>query len=351
MQRRGKDGDNLVVPVPQGTEVVQVDAAGEEHLLADLARVGLHVLVAEGGRGGRGNRRFVGSTNRVPLLAEAGEEGQEVHLRLRLKLLADVGVVGRPNAGKSSLLTAISAARPRVAAHPFTTTEPVLAVVEGEEHRFIAAEVPGLIEGAHRGVGLGFRFLRHAERTRLLVHLVDGTSADVRADLEQVNGELEAYNPDLASRPQIVAVNKVDLPEVRSRIEELRRELGSAAGPIAFVSALTGEGTAALVERVAAALGPVAERPRRRQRVEVEVIEPERFRPRRPRIEREGKERVRVHWTPLERIVDRVDLQDSRVIAQLRREMTRMGVVRMLESFGLVPGETVCIGGSELEWR
>ena len=351
MQRRGKDGENLVVPVPLGTEVVQVDAAGEEHLLADLAKVGQHVLVAYGGRGGRGNRRFVGSTNRVPLLAEAGEQGEEVSLRLRLKLLADVGVVGRPNAGKSSLLTAVSAARPRVAAHPFTTTEPVLAVVEGEEHRFVAAEVPGLVEGAHRGVGLGFHFLRHAERTRLLLHLVDGTSADVRGDLEQVNAELQAYNPDLASRPQIVAVNKVDLPEVSERIGELRRELRGVEGPVAFVSALTGEGMPALVQRVAAALGPVAERPRRRRRVEVEVIEPERFQPRRPRIEREAEERVRVHWAPLERIVDRVDLEDSRVIAQLRREMVRMGVVRMLESFGLTSGETLCIGGRELEWR
>ena len=331
--------------------MVEVDAAGEEHLLADLAKGGLHVLVAHGGRGGRGNRRFVGSTNRVPLLAEAGEQGEEVHLRLRLKLLADVGVVGRPNAGKSSLLTAVSAARPRVAAHPFTTTEPILAVVEGEEYRYVAAEVPGLVEGAHRGVGLGFEFLRHAERTRLLLHLVDGTSQDVRGDLEQVNGELAAYNPDLASRPQIVAVNKVDLPEVRSRVEELRRELGDGAGPIAFVSALTGEGVPGLVQRVAAALGPVAERPRRRKRVEVEVIEPPRSMPRRPRIEREAQQRVRVHWTPLERIVDRVDLEDSRVIAQLRREMTRMGVVRMLESFGLEPGETVCIGAKELEWR
>ena len=337
--------------MPLGTEVVEIDGDGEEHLLADLAKVGLHVLVAYGGRGGRGNRRFVGSTNRVPLLAEAGEEGEEVRLRLRLKLLADVGVVGRPNAGKSSLLTAVSAARPRVAAHPFTTTEPVLAVVEGEEYRFVAAEVPGLVEGAHRGVGLGFRFLRHAERTRLLLHLVDGTSADVRGDFEQVNTELEAYNPDLAGRPQIVAVNKVDLPEVRERIEEVRRELGDVGGPIAFVSALTGEGVPGLVQRVAAALGPVAERPRRRQRVEAEVIEPTRTRPNRPRIEREGQERVRVHWAPLERIVDRVDLEDSRVIAQLRREMTRMGVIRMLESFGLAPGETLCIGGGELEWR
>ena len=166
-----------------------------------------------------------------------------------------------------------------------------------------------------------------------------------------MNTELEAYNPDLAGRPQIVAVNKVDLPEVRERIEEVRRELGDVGGPIAFVSALTGEGVPGLVRRVAAALGPVAERPRRRQRVEAEVIEPTRTRPNRPRIEREGQERVRVHWAPLERIVDRVDLEDSRVIAQLRREMTRMGVIRMLESFGLAPGETLCIGGGELEWR
>ena len=330
---------------------MEVDDAGEERLLADLTKVGHHVLVAYGGRGGRGNRRFVGSTNRTPLLAEAGEEGEEIRLRLRLKLLADVGVVGRPNAGKSSLLTAVSAARPRVAAHPFTTTEPVLAVVEGEEHRFIAAEVPGLIEGAHRGVGLGFRFLRHAERTRFLLHLVDGTSPDVRGDLDQVNRELAAYNPDLASRPQIVAVNKVDLPEVRGRVEDLRRELESAAGPVTFVSALTGEGVPALVQRLVTSLGPVAERPRRRKPVAVEVIEPTRSRPKRPRIEREGEQRVRVHWAPLERIVDRVDLGDSRVLAQLRREMNRMGVVRALEASGLVPGGTLCIGGRELEWR
>src|SRR4030042_138032 len=214
----GRNGEDLIIRFPVGT-LVRDDQVGE--VLQDLLFDGQRCVVARGGRGGRGNARFATATNRAPRHAEKGEKGEEFWLRLELKLLADVGLIGYPNAGKSTLLSKISSARPKIADYPFTTLVPNLGVVTGEEHRpFVVADIPGLIEGASRGAGLGLTFLRHVERTRLLIHLLDiseGPSRDAVKDFHALSEELRAYDPVLQKKKQVVALNKIDLPSVRER--------------------------------------------------------------------------------------------------------------------------------------
>ena len=236
----GAGGDDLVAPVPVGTLIYDADT---DLLLRDLAKPGERVCVANGGAGGRGNKHFASSTNRVPREAEDGHPGQERTLRLELKLLADVGLVGLPNAGKSTLISRISQARPRVANYPFTTREPCLGIVEvGDYRRIVVADIPGLIEGAHEGHGLGIEFLRHIERTRVLLHVLDAGAVDGIPPLDAyrtLRRELSLYGHALAQRPHLVAANKIDLPDARAAIDELRGALGIEVYPI---SAATGEG-------------------------------------------------------------------------------------------------------------
>jgi GTP-binding protein len=251
--QHGASGRDVTIKVPLGTVVSNAET-GE--LLADLTDEGQRVLVARGGRGGRGNARFATSTRQAPRFAQPGTPGEARTLRLELKLIADAGLVGLPNAGKSSLLAAFSSARPKIAAYPFTTLSPNLGVVNVEPHGgFVVADIPGLIEGAARGAGLGVRFLRHVERTQLLVHVVD--VSDVAEDpvtaVETVEQELRAYNPTLLSRPRIVAANKIDLPHATWRARLVARCAGMGI-PVLPVSALTGEGIPALLELLAARL-------------------------------------------------------------------------------------------------
>jgi GTP-binding protein len=252
--RTGHDGRDLELPVPVGTVVWEEtgDPVERWRLVADLAQEGQRVLVARGGRGGRGNARFATSTNRAPRRHEPGAPGEAKHLRLELKLLADVGLVGFPNAGKSTLIARVSAARPKIADYPFTTLTPNLGVVRlSEDRSFAVADVPGLIEGAHRGLGLGHRFLRHLERTKLLVHVVDVSGAsgrDPAADLDVVRRELALFQPALAARPQIVAANKIDAVADRAGIVPLERRASELGLPVYRVSGATGEGVPALLE-------------------------------------------------------------------------------------------------------
>jgi GTP-binding protein len=250
--RSGRSAADLVIPVPVGTTVSD-DATGER--LADLVGAGQRAVVARGGRGGRGNAHFATPTHRAPREAEPGGSGEERVLRLELRLLADVGLVGLPNAGKSSLLARISAARPKVAAYPFTTTEPVLGVVPlPDAPGIVVADIPGLIAGAHRGVGLGHEFLRHIERTRLLVHVVDLSASDPEADMAAVERELALYDPPLDGRPAIVAANKMDLPEARARWAAFAARLAARGRQAVPISAATGEGVPALLAAVRGAL-------------------------------------------------------------------------------------------------
>lgn len=253
-QRSGKAGADLTIEVPPGTLVFDADS-GE--LIRDLVAPEDAVVVATGGRGGKGNTHFKTSTHQTPRFAQPGEPGQTRQLRLELKLLADVGIIGLPNAGKSTLISRVSAATPKIADYPFTTLTPTLGVVNppfgGEP--FVMADIPGLIEGAHAGVGLGTRFLRHVERTRILVHLVDAAAidpSDPLRDLRIVNTELERYGQRLAAKNQIVALNKIDLTGAEEKARQLARALGETV-PV-LISAATGAGVRQLLGRIVAAL-------------------------------------------------------------------------------------------------
>jgi GTP-binding protein len=267
----GRDGEEHVVRVPVGTQIFE-STSGE--LLKDLAVDGTRWLAAKGGRGGFGNSHFATSTNRAPRYHQQGGEGEELELQLELKLLADVGLVGFPNAGKSTLISTISAAKPKIADYPFTTLEPNLGVVDlGDFRTFVVADMPGLIEGAHTGAGLGDRFLRHIERTKLLLHLVDVSSAsgrDAVADYLTVNHELRAYSPELATRPQIVVATKIDALDEPERLAALRQQAATEGLPFYEISSVTNRGTKELVAAIAAKLDELTDAEARRQ---AEVIE------------------------------------------------------------------------------
>ena len=344
-KRHGKSGRDLRIMVPTGTLIYR-NAGGERYLLADLTEDGQQVLVAHGGRGGHGNARFRTSTNRTPRIAQKGEVGEKTSLILELKLIADVGIIGYPSVGKSTLLAAATEARPRVADYPFTTTEPVLGVVEVGQSTFVLAEIPGLIEGAHRGRGLGHDFLRHAERTRVLIHLLDGGSDSPLADMERVNDELSQYNPVLAEKPQLIVVNKIDIPHVRERIPELERELGQGESQIFFISAASTEGVHSLMAKAYEVLD-TASAPQPPEALKV-------FRPRPKRekvvVSREG-DTFMVSSERAERVLARMDLENPEARSYVKRQLAGMGVVGALKRAGVKPGDRVLFGKMEMIWE
>jgi GTP-binding protein len=250
--RHGASGDDLVIHLPVGTLVKDAET-GE--VLADLDQHGQRMVILKGGRGGQGNARFMTSTNRTPRFAQPGEPGEERWLRLELKLLADVGLLGMPSVGKSSLIAKVSAARPKIADYPFTTLVPNLGVVLYKDYRsFVIADIPGLIEGAHEGAGLGHRFLRHVERTRLLVHLLDPCrppASDSLADYDAINRELALFDPELAGKPQIVVVNKIDRTDVKDLLPQIRQSFAERGVHVFPISAATGEGIPELLDEIA----------------------------------------------------------------------------------------------------
>ena len=266
----GRDGEDHTVRVPVGTQIFD-STTGE--LLHDLAEDGSRWLAAKGGRGGFGNSHFATSTNRAPRYHQSGSEGEEFEFQLELKLLADVGLVGFPNAGKSTLISTVSAAKPKIADYPFTTLEPHLGVVDlGDFRTFVMADMPGLIEGAHEGAGLGDRFLRHIERTKLLLHLVDVSSASGRdpvTDYLTVNHELRSYNPELAERPQIVVATKIDALDEPERLEALRCQAASDGLPFHEISSVTNRGTRELVAAIAARLDEINDAARQSDVIEL----------------------------------------------------------------------------------
>jgi GTP-binding protein len=343
--RQGKSGEDRVIQVPPGTMAY---AAESGELLADLVEEGQQVLVAKGGRGGRGNSAFATPTNQAPRLAEHGEPGEELWLRLELKLIADVGVIGAPNAGKSTLLSVVSAARPKIADYPFTTLQPNLGVVTLDGYQtFVLADVPGLIEGASEGAGLGHRFLRHVERTRLLIHLLDGAATDPLADYMAINRELAQFSERLAAKPQIVALNKIDLPDAQAwwpLVQEAMKERGVEAYAI---SAVTGQGVQALMRRAHELLQELPPPESMRQEMAV-------FRPAEREdafaIEREG-DAWRVRGVRVERIAAMTPFVLPEAAARFQRQLRAMGVEAALEKAGIRPGDIVHIGERELEWQ
>jgi len=250
--RHGASGDDLVIHLPVGTLVKDAETGD---VLADLDQHGQRMVILKGGRGGQGNARFMTSTNRTPRFAQPGEPGEERWLRLELKLLADVGLLGMPSVGKSSLIAKVSAARPKIADYPFTTLVPNLGVVLYKDYRsFVIADIPGLIEGAHEGAGLGHRFLRHVERTRLLVHLLDPCrppASDSLADYDAINRELALFDPELAGKPQIVVVNKIDRTDVKDLLPQIRQTFTERGVHVFPISAATGEGIPELLDEIA----------------------------------------------------------------------------------------------------
>ena len=347
--KHGAAGDDLEIKVPVGTMVSNAD--GE--LLADLATPGERVPVARGGRGGLGNKHFATATNQAPRIAQKGEPGEEHPLRLELRLIADVGITGYPNVGKSTLLAAVSRARPKIANYPFTTLAPNLGVTEVDDQSFVLADIPGLIEGAHRGAGLGHEFLRHIQRTRVLIHIVDGMSAQPLADFDRVNEELRLHDPLLPAKAQVVAVNKVDLPEVRQRWPEVQAAFAARGIEAHAISAATGEGVTPLLRRVAALLREAQPGAARALGEAVPIFRPLRQEGRRRggfTVEREGAA-FRVRGAQVERMVAMTDLESDEGVAWLQRELARLGVTAALERAGVRPGDTVYIGGAELEWR
>jgi GTP-binding protein len=347
-QRHGADGDPLVVPVPPGTQVLKWD--GTRY---DLVRPGQDVTIARGGAGGRGNTRFKSSTRQTPRIAERGLPGEEGRVDLHLKLLADVGLVGLPNAGKSSLLARLTRAHPKVAAYPFTTLEPVLGTLEGDDRQLVIADIPGLIEGAHEGAGLGHDFLAHVERTRLLVHVLDLAPLDGSDPVHNhqvIEHELAEHDPRLAELPRILALSKADLvpPEAAAAAAvEWEERLGV---PVMVTSAATGQGLdtlrAELLRRV-----PLAELVDEAAG-EDDVAEFQVFRPAAGRafeVEKIGAGEFRVTGEAVDRLIARHDLENEEALAHVEHRLRRMGVISALESHGFEPGDDVELGGVVFE--
>ena len=353
--RRGPNGKDTVIPVPLGTVVWRLNKDGSRDFLTDI-RDEKQYLMGRGGRGGWGNARFATSTNQEPVLAERGEKGETAVLFLELKLLADVGLLARPNAGKSTLISRCSAAKARVADYPFTTVEPVLGVVRAGRSDFVMMEIPGLLEGAHRGVGLGHQFLRHAERARLYVHLVDGFAEDPADDYRMVRDELLRFNPELAEKRQLVVVNKLDVTEVRENRESLATSLkaamkrsGSPESEVVFISAVTGEGVEAMLTRIAAILSEMPKEPEADDEMELAAVPAGRAR-RLPESVRVQDGVFVVESERLERLAALADTRDQRVLLQLWREMRRTGMAEKLIDEGIEVGDTIRIGEVEVEW-
>ncbi len=241
-RKHGKKGEDLTILVPVGTMVFVTTEAGNEVLIADLTAAKQKVLVVKGGRGGLGNVHFATAINQAPEIASKGESGEKQHILLELKLITDMCIIGYPNSGKSSLLSAISGASPQIASYPFTTRQPLLGVIQSSKRDFIIAEIPGLVEGAHAGKGMGNEFLRHIERAKLLIYLLDGTSPTAVDDLSKLNEELALYKSDLLRKSKIVVVNKVDLPQVQDRLPDIKQALSKLEVPIFYISAVSGQG-------------------------------------------------------------------------------------------------------------
>jgi GTPase len=345
-QMSGRYGKDLILYVPPGTVIFDADT-GE--LLGDLTEPGEKLNVLKGGRGGRGNQHFATSRNQVPRTAEKGEPEQEKRIRLELKLIADIGVIGVPNAGKSTLLTVLTNAKPKIAPYPFTTLEPNLGVANIDINTTVVlADIPGLIEGASHGAGLGHDFLRHIQRTRVLIHLLDGLSEDPVADYSQINSELSLFDPNLGKKPQVVALNKIDQPEVQERLGEIEKKFKELNVEFMTISALARTNTR---ELLVAAYQKLEETPPLEEvELPLPVYRPKED-PREFNVTREGTNEWRISGVAIERAASMTYWQHDGSVRRFQKIMEALGVDVALRKAGIQEGDTVAIGEFELEWQ
>ncbi len=360
-QKHGTAGNDLYIKVPPGTVFyTEPDPEHPEEPVkqGDLTEPGQTIMIARAGRGGLGNTHYKTSTHQAPRMAQKGEPGEERWLRLELKIIADVGLLGYPNAGKSTLLSAVTKATPKIANYPFTTLEPNLGVVEiGDESTFVIADIPGLIEGASQGVGLGHEFLRHVERTRLLLHVIDGSGQEGRDpinDYVQINKELIEYEPGLVEKPQIVAINKADMPETQENLPALLSYFKKKEIEVFVISAAAQQGTKELVNRVAARLqeipptGPLI--PDALQEG-TPVLKPGTLDEDAFSIFQEGPNEYRVRGKKIERILSMTDMENREALERLQLTFEKTGISRALEEAGVKGGDLVHFGKQELTWE
>lgn len=344
--RTGGNGDDLPILVPPGTLVRDADTGD---LLADLDQPGAQVVVAAGGRGGRGNSAFKTARQNAPRFAEKGEPGQERWLALELKLVADVGIVGVPNAGKSTLLSVISAARPKIADYPFTTVAPSLGVAEVDHRQFVVADIPGLLEGAHEGKGLGLEFLRHIERTRVIIHLLRGDSPDPLGDYEAINQELQLFNPDLADKPQLVVLNKMDLPEARAAWPQLEQALQARGIQPLAISAAARQNVDALLYQVKDLLASLPAPAPAAVAGALPVIAPA---PDEKAFEifQVAADKWYVEGVAIERAAAMTNWSYHEAALRFQRILRALGIADALRVAGVKEGDIVRIGTTELTW-
>jgi len=342
----GRSAEDLIIPIPPGTVIF--DALTGE-LLGDLTDAGQRLMICKGGRGGRGNQHFATSRNQAPRTGEKGEPCEERQLRMELRLIADIGIIGVPNAGKSSLLTALTNAKPKIGDYPFTTLEPNLGVARiDEETTVVLADIPGLIEGASSGAGLGFEFLRHIQRTRVLIHLLDGLSEDPLADFSQTNGELALFDPNLAKKPQIVALNKIDQAEAQELYPKLKKELKKRGYELFSVSAMARTDIRSVLLK---AVNRLAETPSITDaEMPLPVYRPKED-PKQFSIARENSTEWRVSGAGIERTAKMTYFEHAGSLRRFQKLMESLGIEAALREAGVKDGDTVMIGDYELEWQ
>jgi len=349
--QRGKDGKHLYLKVPPGTLVYDDDT---NEILADLKEEGEEYVVAEGGKGGRGNARFKKSTRKAPKFSEEGENGETYKIRLELQLLADVGLVGYPNVGKSTLISKVSAAKPEIDSYHFTTLEPNLGVVSYDEYKsYVMADIPGLIEGAHEGIGLGDEFLKHLERTRLLIHVIDVSGIEGRdpiKDFENINKELREYDTELAELIQVIALNKMDLKEARDNLPKVKEVLTKRGYEVFPISAVTGEGVDALKYHVGQKLETLPEKEKEIDAKEDVLIKPDFVDENKMQIKKIAEDKYEVVGELIDEVTEKTDFNNDASVQRLLRIVRHHKLDQLMRKKSIKDGDTVIIGPIEFEY-
>ena len=350
-KQHGRDGESLILEVPTGTMVYDID---EERLIADLIEHEQSCVIARGGEGGKGNARFKKSTRQAPTFAEQGESGEERNIKLELKLLADVGLIGFPNVGKSTLISSVSAAKPKIASYHFTTLKPNLGVVSINDFQsFVMADIPGLIEGAHKGVGLGDEFLKHVERTRLLVHVLDASAIEGRdplEDFEIINKELKNYNEHLAELHQVIALNKMDLPQAKENIDDLKDKFESKGFNVFPISAVTKMGLNKLIHFLWDRLEELPDKKEDITRRKGVVIKPDFAEKEDIIIKRIGSNKYRIKGSLVKKQIEKTNFHNEAAVKRMMRVLNHHGLNEKMKKKGLNDGDTVKIGEMEFEY-